>query len=270
MNPVSLFIVLIECRRRSALPWKLATLTLLAGLLGSTASQAQPFGADRHVKVARDLDAELIETKPSKARWARELNGVRHVQVVVVSNSTDPQLADLRAYVLRTGGSVHAVHPAFRAMTVQIKAGQVRALAQRPDVVSVSPNRVTQRTASTLEAITGSLTVNVRSNSTKTSYDGLGGTGVGIAVLDSGVMKAHEGFLNDDGNIRVKRNVDMLNASLANWTLGIAGTASLAPGSSALSGYESAIANDSNLIQDPNGHGTHVASGAAGRARYYK
>ena len=35
----------------------------------------------------------------------------------------------------------------------------------------------------------------MRTSSTKTSYSGLDGTGIGIAVLDSGVMKAHEDFL---------------------------------------------------------------------------
>jgi hypothetical protein len=36
---------------------------------------------------------------------------------------------------------VHAVHAAVRALTVQVRASDVIALAQRRDVVSVSPNR---------------------------------------------------------------------------------------------------------------------------------
>jgi hypothetical protein len=41
------------------------------------------------------------------------------------------------------------VHPTLYAITV--RAGQVKALSERDDVVSVWPDRPTQRTASTLE-----------------------------------------------------------------------------------------------------------------------
>ncbi|MEO5697177.1 MAG: S8 family serine peptidase, partial [Burkholderiaceae bacterium] len=199
----------------------------------------------------------------------RDVKGERQVQAIVVSDSADPEMTDLRAQVLRTGGSVHAVHAAVRALTVQIGLGQVHALAQRKDVVSVSPNRATYRTASTLESITGTLTANVRTNSTKTGYSGLDGSGIGIAVLDSGVMKQHEAFLDGSGVTRTKRNVNMLNTSAANWTTGTNSTTSLVPGSSSLTAYENALAADSATTQDPYGHGTHVAAVAAGRAKYF-
>jgi hypothetical protein len=79
---------------------------------------------------------------------------------------------------------------------VQQPAAQVAYIAARPDVVSVTPNRVTSRTASTLEAVTVVLTTGVRTSSSKTSYSGLDGTGIGIAVLDSGIMKEKSGFAN--------------------------------------------------------------------------
>ncbi|TMG95255.1 MAG: hypothetical protein E6H73_05880, partial [Betaproteobacteria bacterium] len=166
---------------------------------------------------------------------------MRYVQVIVVSNSADPEMTDLRSFVVRTGGSVLAKHSGIHALTVLMKAGTVNAMAQRKDVVSVSPNREVRRTASTLESITGALTSNVRSNSTKTGYSGVDGTGIGIAVLDSGVMKAHAGFLDGSGVTRVARNVDMFNSAEANWTIGVDITGSLMPGSSALSDYEAQI-----------------------------
>jgi hypothetical protein len=44
---------------------------------------------------------------------------VRHVQAIVVSDSADPEMRDLRAQVLRLGGSVHAVHAAMHAITIR-------------------------------------------------------------------------------------------------------------------------------------------------------
>jgi serine protease AprX len=164
---------------------------------------------------------------------------------------------------------VLAKHSGIHALTVLMKAGTVIAMAQRADVVSVSPNREVRQTASTLESITGALTSNVRTNSTKTDYSGWDGTGIGIAVLDSGVMKAHDGFRDGSGVTRVGRNVDMFNSAVANWTMGVDTTASLQPGSSALNSYEALIATDDDATQDPFGHGTHVAAVAAGRAKYY-
>src|SRR5207253_10861668 len=96
---------------------------------------------------------------------------------------------------------------------VRRKEGTVKTMSQSKAVVSVSPNRQDRRTASTLESITGALTSNVRSNSSKTGYSGVDGSGIGIAVLDSGVMKAHEAFLDGSGVTRVARNVDMLTPS---------------------------------------------------------
>src|SRR6185369_11784548 len=65
------------------------------------------------------------------------------------------------------------------------------------------------------------------------------------------------------------RNVDLRNSGAANWAAGSAGSTSLAPGSAELAAFEATVANDASLAQDPYGHGTHVASIAAGTARYY-
>ena len=159
-------------------------------------------------KVARDLGDELEEHTMPKRRWSRHVGGHKTVQAVIVSDAKDPEMGALRAHIERLGGSVLAVHGLVRAMTVQIKARHVRQLAQRDDVVSISPNRETRRTASTLESITGSLTSQVRTNSSKTSYSGLDGSGVGIAVLDSGVMRNHLAFNDAAGAKRIKRHVE--------------------------------------------------------------
>ena len=271
MNGISKFIVLIERRRLGRrLMAALTALSMIATGFAPVSVHAAAKGHDKGLKLARDLDDEAANVGAPKAKWSRDVNGVRQVQAVVVSNSTDPALTSLRAWVLGTGGSVHALHSGINALTVQLPANRVRQLAQRSDVVSVSPNRSTQRTASTLESITGALASNVRTSSTKTSYLGFDGTGVGIAVLDSGVMKTHEGLMTSGAVSRVKKNVSMLSTSQENWTTGVDNTVtSLQPGSTALANYESSINTAGATTQDAYGHGTHVASVAAGRAALY-
>ncbi len=252
--------------RSSILRPLLMLMACVCTLASAAPAQAQGKAKDHASKLARDLDNELQPGRAAKkAHWVRDIGGVRHVQVIVVSNDSDAQMGNLRQAVAKLGGTVHASHPAVHALTVQLKASDVALLAERSDVVSVSPNRLTQRSISTLESITGALTANVRSYSSKSAYTGLDGSGVGIAVLDSGVMKLHDAF--DNGLPRVMRNVNLLNGSLANWTTTGSSTTSLAPGSAALASYEAAIAADTVTTQDPYGHGTHVASVAAGR--YY-
>src|SRR5204863_3299277 len=132
-----------------------------------------------------------------------------------VSNSADPEMTDLRAFVVRTGGSVLAKHSFIHALTALMKAGTVIAVAQRKDVVSVSPNREVRQTASTLESITGALTSNVRTDSTKTSYSGGDGTAIGIALLASGGLTPHDGFLGAVAATPGARNVAMVNSAEA-------------------------------------------------------
>ena len=243
----------------------LLSASLLAlGLLAGGAAQAG------HPKIAHDLQSDIDAAGPRKAAHVRDVNGQRYLQAVIATDGRDPEMTDLRAAVLRGGGSVLVRHSGLHALTVLIKAGAAEALAQRPDVLSVVPNRQTLRTASKLEAITGALTANVRPTSSKTGYSGLDGSGIGIAVLDSGVMTTHKAFQNtQQGETRVRRNVSMLNTAQANWAGGLDASTSLQPGSAALGSYEAALANDNNLVQDAYGHGTHVASVAAGVARGY-
>jgi serine protease AprX len=222
---------------------------------------------------AGELAKELVDVikapKAPAVKWAHEVSGRRFVQALVLSDSPDPNMTDLRAFVVGAGGAVLRIHAATHALTVNVPTSVLNELARLDDVVSVAPNRTTHHTASTLETITGTLTSNVRTNSTKSSYSGLDGTGIGIAIVDSGVMKGHNAFLNGLGITRVKRNVSMLHQTLANWTTGVDSTTSPMPGSLAEIQYESSIANDGGTDQDPFGHGTHVASVAAGRAKYY-
>ena len=160
MNLLTSFIVLIERRLggRRLLACLAALLIAVGPLFGARLATAQPPAAVKAHKIARDLHEGANTARMPKAKWLRNINGVRHVQAVVVTNGADPDMSALRSFVQNTGGSVHAVFPSMNAMTVQIRASLVQALAERDDVVSVSPNREIHRTASTLESITGAVT----------------------------------------------------------------------------------------------------------------
>ena len=240
-------------------------------MLGLAPGTAKAQGAleARKSHVARDLRSGIAAARTPKVNWARDVKGVRHVQVIVVSNTSDPEMSSLRKFVLRNGGSILARHTSTRALTVQIRAGAIDALSRRGDVVIISPNRSTASTASTIEEATGAVANGVRAGSTRTGYTGLDGSGVGIAVLDSGIMRDHDAFLDLGGATRVRRNVNVMNARLASWTPGVDDSTSPMPGSAALTAYEDQIASDTLTTQDAYGHGTHVAAIAAGSAAYY-
>jgi hypothetical protein len=167
MRLLTRFVVLIESRRlhKAAVATVTSIAMLLPGFgLGFAHAAPNPRGA---AKVAQDLDDEVRGASRVRPKWSRQIGGVQHVQAILVSNSADPSMADLRAHVLRLGGSVHAVHAASRSITVQVKASDLDALAQRSDVLSASPNSETQRTASMVETVTGAINSGVRTYSSK-------------------------------------------------------------------------------------------------------
>ena len=271
MSFVSRFIVLIESRRlpRAVVATVTAISVLLSGF-GLTAAHAAPVNGNGHEhKVSRDLRSALDASQTPKARWARDHNGRRMVQVVFVSGESDANMSGLRLSIAQAGGTIDASMPGLRMLTATLPANKVAKVAERADVKFVAPNRPTHRTASSVEAITGATTAGVRTNSTKTTYAGFDGTGIGIAIVDSGVMRNHEAFNNAAGTTRVVKSVQTLTTTLADWTNGYDNHRSLQPGTAALASYEAAIDNSASLMQDGYGHGTHVASVAAGRPVTY-
>ena len=109
MSLVSKFIVLIERRRLGRrLTAALTALSMLATGFVPASAHAGQSGFDKATKLARDLDDEAANSGAPNVKWARDVNGVRQVQAVVVSNSTDPALTDLRAWVLGTGARQRA------------------------------------------------------------------------------------------------------------------------------------------------------------------
>src|SRR5436309_10866688 len=132
------FTVLIERRRlpQSRSPgWIAALLLLMLAALVWVPSVAAP--RPPHTKIARDLhDAVTAGGHASSERWARQVHGVPHVEAIVVFEGTDAEMNDLRAWIVRAGGTIIGRHHAVQALTVLIPASQLEALAQRDDVAS--------------------------------------------------------------------------------------------------------------------------------------
>ena len=200
-------------------------------------------------KIAPDLQQIISAASTPKISFAKDVRGQRHVKALVVASSSDPDLTELRAAVLAAGGSVYMRYVSVAALSVLLPANQVAAIAARSDVQGISPNRLTARTSSALEEITGA--TNVRSYSGNSlNYSGLDGSGVGIAVLDSGIDRYHSMMYDARARLqRVKAAVDFQKVGDAtalgtkDWTPGLDTSAALYPGSNSLAAFESKISS---------------------------
>src|SRR5581483_10267004 len=136
--------------------------------------------------------------------------------------------AAARNAIALLGGRVRRFHNKFRLMTVELKNSRVRDLEADDNFTRVSPDReVTSQ--GHLEVTTAAAQARtVVNNST------LDGSGVGIAILDSGIDASHQ-LLAGTGGSRVVYSQDFTS---------------------------------DNITGDTYGHGTHVASLAAGAGSF--
>jgi serine protease AprX len=218
-------------------------------------------------RVAPDLlDAITAKKIDTKSNWIKEDRGVRLVKALVIANSSDVELTSLRAEVLAAGGSIYYRYVSVTGLSVMLPASRIAQIARRSDVVSMSANRMTSKTDSFLQTVTGSGSA---SRSKGTTLDG---RGVGIAVLDSGVMAAHHSFDGGRGNFgsRVAKSVDFTQVGDAeisgarDWKAGIDASVAVMPEALLQMIFENRINGDYSLNPDGFGHGTFVASVAAG------
>ena len=147
---------------------------------------AQDSVAVARLKIAPDLLTTVGSSVLPDVPWARLLNGELLVRALVVANSDDASLAALRRNVVAMGGAVTYNYTSIRALAVMVPASRLVELAQLREVASISPNRAVTRTASVLQATTGA------SEAEGPARNDLDGSGVGIAVLDSGIAWNHQ------------------------------------------------------------------------------
>src|SRR5258708_4904744 len=141
---------------------------------------------------------------------------------VIVQFHRPPSDADL----LGEDVNKKAELPLVKAELVSVKGANLSSLASHPNVVYISPNR----------GVKGSLDHVVTAINADIAYaHGWNGTGVGVAIVDSGVGSVDD--LNSDGNLQPSRVVYS----------------------------QSFVAGDTSAA-DGYGHGTHVAGIIAGNA----
>lgn len=170
-------------------------------------------------KIGKDLQQILSQSNT---------NGL--VDVILQLNSKPS--GQLNALLNRNGVRIRAAYKTFSFVTVQMPAAFIDELASFSEVSFVSIDNK-------IEAM-GHISLTIGADSarhqtgTKGISDSADGSGVGIAVIDSGIDANHIAFLGKDGRSRVIANVDFTGE---------------------------------NRTDDPYGHGTHVAGIAAGNGR---
>jgi subtilisin family serine protease len=128
-------------------------------------------------------------------------------------------------------GRVKAAFSHFRARAVELPASAVEALAARPDVSSVSLDRPNIAFGH-VTATTGADLIRASNGINSKRLDG---SGISIAIVDSGIDPRHVSFLDRNNNQRVVFSRDFTGEG---------------------------------RTDDPYGHGTHVASIAAAMAGF--
>jgi hypothetical protein len=119
MNADSEFTVLIERRGlRSALAWMLASALLLVAPFGLQNAHAQTAPS----KIAKDLQAVIDASTTPSLNWVKDVYTVRMVKVLIVSNSTDPDLTALRSDVIARKGAVYMRYVSVNALSAMLPA----------------------------------------------------------------------------------------------------------------------------------------------------
>jgi serine protease AprX len=219
--------------RRSHLTKTLLCLTLL---LAPCAALTRATRAHDRVPVppieegsapAVKISPDLLHNPAEMSVQASPRTVVEQVRAIVQTQGQSD--AQLEQFINARGGRVLRRFGSFRAAAVELPVGELVALAELSGVRYISKDRPT-RLLGHVSLTTGADAVRTQSNSGG-SYT-LDGTGIGIAVLDSGVSHSHDSFLDGSSNSRIVADVDFTGSSSA--------------------------------TTDPFGHGTHVAALAAG------
>jgi serine protease AprX len=203
----------------------LALVSMLAYLLGGFVPVNNSVRAQGRLTRQSKLSPDLADR-------VRGAQGGARVDAIVQFEGRAGRALD--ALLLNHGATVKRVLRNFNARVVNLPLNAVEALAAQSDVRYISPDRQI-RTSGHVTTTTGTEAVRTQTTysllgliTTTTTFDG---SGIGIAIVDSGVDVSHASLRNSSGLSRVVASQDFTGE---------------------------------NRTDDTYGHGTHVASIAAG------
>src|SRR5262252_9571233 len=204
-------------------------LPLLSALL--VASSLLPFPQQLFPQKGVVHAQEIHSRRKASADLKEKVDRGRGDDLVrVIIQPANPADRTLESTIRNSGGRNQRQFRNFHLRTVTIPARAALALAKRNDIAYVALNREV-RTLGHVSATTGADAVRTWNCTNSLGYDG---AGMGIAVLDSGIDTNHIAFNNPGNNARVIASQDFTGEG---------------------------------RTDDPYGHGTHVASLAAGNGR---
>ena len=148
------------------------------------------------------------------------------------------------------GGTKGRAFEALDAMTALVPRSSLASLSAREDIDYISPDRKVAGSMAVTREATGAALAQAGLQNTP----GVTGKGVGIAIIDSGISASHPDFQSKNGKSRVVASVDFTGRGTAVSKKGIILIDSILFGDGILLGDG----------QDRDGHGTGVASVAAG------
>src|SRR5499433_469205 len=190
--------------------------SLAAGIMVADTAKAQTLGSSKP-KGSTDLRNK-----------AHSLTNSDFVKVIVQLRA--PMSGALNSLLNSNGVHVRKSFNNLGAHLVEMPASLFDTVAAYDEVAFVTYDRPTQSMGH-LSATTGADAVRATNG---INVSGLDGTGIGIAILDSGIYREHTDFLDKSNNVRVVYSQDFTGE---------------------------------NRTDDPYGHGTHVAAIAAGGGR---
>ena len=209
--------------------WATCLLVLVALVASPLLGSSSPKGdvgsksetVSRHAEKGEKISPDLREEQ-YKARSTDET-------VPVILQFNGPVSEALTALLSRNGVHVRKQFAKLNSILVELPTDVINDLAYYDEVSYASPDSEI-KVLGHVNNTTGADSVRTQTNASGATYS-LDGTGIGIAVIDSGMFSAHKAFGSASGVGRIKFSKDFTGE---------------------------------NRVDDPFGHGTHVATAAAG------